>query len=233
MKYLFALAVMLCLSPLMVAQDNDRSEGNENKDHFKFNDETDKDDKDHFRFIQEGEFASLSGFSVTSGHFFFQVSRGFSTTGGTSASLQYSAFSKAPDSSTITITNVFGPIPSSAFTGETTQHLALDIDTGTLDPTKFSSETCTFVPTTLRRICGPGPAGLIHLEFRENGARRTIVDLKQTTFLGPVTTLIHQKSDNSTADFQGSLFGTPVADFSGASASVGVNHQSTLKISHD
>jgi hypothetical protein len=192
-----------------------------------------KEDKDHFRFVQDGEFASLSGSSVAIGIFTFQVSRGFSTTAGSSASLQYSAFFEAPDFSSITITNVFGPIPSGAFTGTTTAHLTLDIDTSTLDSTKFASETCTLDLITFTQTCSPGPAGLIHLEFEENGAQRTIVDLHQTTFSGPVTTRLHQKSDNSTANVQGSLFGVPVSGLSVTSASVGVNHQTTLEIIHD
>lgn len=207
MKRLFALAALLSFPVLMMAQD-----------------------KDHFRFTQSGEFASISQFTPPFTFINLQVSRGSSTTSGTSASLQYSAISAPADFSSITITNVFGPIPSGAFTGATTHDLVLNIDTSTLDPATFSSETCTTDFTTSIQTCGPGPAGVIQLEFQENGAQRSIVDLKQTTFSGPVTTHLHQKSDNSTANVQGSVFGSQL---SGAPANVGVNHQSTLEIIHD
>ncbi len=182
-----------------------------------------------FRFTQSGEFASFTQFTPPFTVVSLQVSRGSNPSGDT-ASLQYSSISEPADFSSITITNVFGPIPSGAFTGVSTQHLDLNIDTSTLDPTTFFSETCTIDFTTFITTCGPGPAGLIQLDFQENGAQRSIVDLKQTTYAGPVTTLIHQKSDNSTANVQGSVFGAQVT---GAPANVGVNHQSTLQITHD
>jgi hypothetical protein len=206
MKRLFAFAALLSFPLLMAAQAQD------------------------LRFTQSGEFATFSQFSAPFTVVSLQVSRGSSTTGGTSAFLQYSAVSEAADFSSITITNAFGTIPSGAFTGATTRDLVLNIDTSTLDPATFSSETCTLDLTTFIQTCGAGPAGPIQLEFQENGAQRTIVDLKQTTFSGPVTTHLHQKSDNSTANMQGSIFGTQM---SGAPANVGVNHQSTLEIIHD
>jgi len=206
MKKLFASIALLSFPMLMLAQTQD------------------------FRFTQNGEFATFSQFSAPFTVTSLQVSRGSSTTGGSSATLQYSAISEPADFSSITITNIFGPIPSGAFTGTSTHDLILNIDTSTLDPSTFSSETCTTDFTTFITTCGPGPAGLIQLEFQENGAQRTIVDLKQTTYSGPVTTHSHQKSDNSTANVQGSVFGMQL---SGAPANVGVNHQSTLEIVHD
>jgi hypothetical protein len=182
------------------------------------------------RFTQSGEFASVSQFTPPFTSINLQVSRGSSTTSGATAFLQYSAISAPADFSSLTVTNAFGPIPASAFTGATTHDLVLNIDTSTLDPTAFTSETCTTDFTTFIQTCGPGPAGLIQLEFQENGAQRSIVDLKQTTYSGPVTSHLRQKSDNSSANVQGSIFGT---QFTGAPANVGVNHQSTLEITHD
>jgi len=182
------------------------------------------------KFTQSGEFASLTQFTPPFTSVNLQVSRGSSTTNGSSAFLQYSAVSAPADFSSLTVTNVFGPIPAGAFTGVTTQHLNLNIDTTTLDPSTFTSETCTTDFTTFITTCGPGPAGVIQLDFQENGAQRSIVDLKQTTYSGPVTTHLHQKSDNSTANVQGTLFG---GDVTGAPANVGVNHQSSLEIIHD
>jgi hypothetical protein len=183
-----------------------------------------------FKFTQSGEFANLTQSTGQFSSISLSVSRGASTTSATSASLQYSATSVSADFLSITITNAFGPISPNAFTGQTTHALALNIDTSTLDPTVFISETCVLDLTTFLETCGAGPSGLIQLQFQENGAQRTIVDLKQTTFSGPVTTHLRQKSDNSTASVQGSIFGT---DVTGAPANVGVNHQSTLEITHD
>ncbi len=208
MKHILALAVMACFSVGMMAQGNN-----------------------HLRFVQNGEFGnvsqstSLSGFSV-------QVSRGFSTTNGATASLQYSSFSIAPDFSSITFANAFGPIPPSAFTGQNTQNLSLNIDTSTL-PATFFSESCTLLlvsPFTF--TCGAGPAGVISLQFRENDAQSTVIHaLQQEVRNGPVTTLTHQRSDNSTANVQGSVFGTALVP--SALATVGVNHQSSLEITHN
>lgn len=241
MKRTLALVVMACFSLLMVAQGSDRNKDNEKNDHArltqdqdKAKDHGDKEDKDHFRFVQDGESASLAGSNPTFGSFNLQVSRGFTTSGGASASFQFIAFKFAPDFSSFTVTNMFGRIPVAAFTGNSTKNLALDLDTSTLDPTKFFNETCTQDLTSfLPPVCVPGPLGLIRLEWRENGAQRTIIDLRQTTFSGPVTTRVHQQSDNSTADVTGSVFGLAVSSFSNVSATVGVNHRSTLEITHD
>jgi hypothetical protein len=206
MKRLFVFAVMLSLPLLLMAQ------------------------AQSIKFTQDGEFATVSQFTAPFTVVSLQVSRGATTAAGATAFLQFSSISEPADFSSITITNIFGPIPPEDFTGVNTHNLVLNVDTSTLDPTIFTTETCTIDFTTFITTCGPGPAGLIHLEFRENGAQRSIVDLKQTTYSGPVTTHIHQKSDTSTADVQGSIFD---ASFTGAPANVGVNHQSTLQITHD
>src|SRR5260370_16190351 len=97
MKRLFALAALLSLPVLSMAQ----AQG--------------------FRFTQSGEFASFSQFTPPFTVVSLQVSRGSNPSGDT-ASLQYSSISEPADFSSITITNVFGPIPSGAFTGVSTQH---------------------------------------------------------------------------------------------------------------
>jgi hypothetical protein len=183
-----------------------------------------------FKFTQSGEFASLSQSTGQFSGISLSVSRGSSSTSATSASLQYTATSVAPDFSSITITNVFGPIDPSTFTGATTHNLALNIDTSTQDPTVFFSETCVLDLSTFLETCGAGPSGVIQLQWQENDAQRSIIDLKQTTYSGPVTTHIRQKSDNGTASVQGSIFGT---DVTGSPATVGVNHQSSIEVTRD
>jgi hypothetical protein len=190
----------------------------------------------HIKFKQDGAFANLqatvtdpaTGQPLAIG---VQVSRGSSTTSGSSASLSYTAFEESADFNTLTITNIFGTISPDAFTGQNTQDLTLSIDVSTLDPSTSSNETCvlTFVPFSF--VCGPGPTGVIQLEFKENGQQRTqILNLDEVVTSGPVTTHIHQRSDNSTADVQGSVFGIAI---SGPLGNVGINNNSSLEIMHN
>ncbi|HMF91675.1 MAG TPA: hypothetical protein VKL40_13605 [Candidatus Angelobacter sp.] len=187
----------------------------------------------HIKFKQDGAFANLQATVTDSATgqpvaISVQVSRGSSTTSGSSASLSYTAFEESADFNTFTLTNIFGTIPTSAFTGENTQHLNLNFDTSQLDPTTSFSQTCTLTFVPFSFVCGPGPAGMIQLEFRENGQQRTqILNLDQVVTSGLITTRIHQKSDNSSADVQGSVFGIAV---SGPFATVGVNRGSSLEI---
>jgi hypothetical protein len=89
-------------------------------------------------------------------------------------------------------------------------------------------QSCTIDLNTFNVQCGPGPLGLIHLEFAENGLQRTqVLDLNEVITSGSTVTHVHQRSDNSTANVQGSIFGVPVV---GASASVGVNLSSSVEI---
>jgi hypothetical protein len=189
-----------------------------------------------FRFVQDAEFASLSQSTGPLSTISVSVSRGLTTSSGSTASLQYAAFSITTDPTTgnftsITFTNEFGPILPSAFTGQNTQNLALNIDTSTLDPTTFNSESCTLSLIDFSLTCGAGPLGVINLQFQENGAQRTTVHaLQQEVTNGPITTVSHQRSDNSTANYQGTIYGTTV---SGASATVGVNHLSSVEMIHN
>jgi hypothetical protein len=184
-----------------------------------------------FKFVQDGEFASLTQSTSLSG-FSLKVSRGLTTSSGATASLQFSSFSIAPDFSSITFANAFGPIPPGDFTGQNTQNLALNIDTTTLDPTVFFSESCTLLlvsPFTL--TCGAGPAGVISLQFTENDAQSTVIHSHEEVTNGPVITKTNQRSDNSTATVQGSVFGTTVGP--SAFATVGISHMSSVEIVHN
>lgn len=176
-----------------------------------------------FKFTQDGAFATFSQFTPPFTAVSLQVSSGT----GSSTSLQFSSVSEPADFSSITITNVFGPIPSSAFTAQNTQQISLNIDTSTV-PAVFS-ESCTIVFATGIETCGAGPAGLIQLTFLENDSVSTTINEHVVQVSGPVTTRTHQSSDTSTATVSGTVFGTSV---SGASASVGLNHMSTIEITH-
>jgi len=178
-----------------------------------------------FKFTQDGAFANLSFVSSASG--FTSITVAVATGTGSTDSLQVSSLTEAADFSSLTVTNVFGAIPGSAFTGQNTNTLALSIDTSTLPAGTLTSETCTLVFNPFSLTCGAGPAGVISLNWRENDNVSTTVNQHTTTTVGPVTTKTNQHSDNSTANVSGTLFGT---DVSGASAQVGVSHMSTIEI---
>ena|SRR5258708_1898452 len=201
MKQLFVVTLMVCLPLVTVAQTQ------------------------HITFKQNGESAS---FSDPSSNTNLTVSRTSSTNSAATASLNYSTFTIAPDFSSVTFVQITGAIPASSFTGHNTQHLVLDFNTSQLDPNNSFSQSCTVDLINFTVVCGPGPLGLMHLEFEENGLQRTrVLNFDEEIISGLTTTHIHQRSDNSTANVQGSLFGVPV---SSTSATVGVNHNSSLEV---
>lgn len=215
MKRLFISAVILFFGLAAVANDK--------HDH-----DQDQHGRKNMKFTQEGAFASVSASTGPQSSFSVNVSRGSSSTSPTSTFITFNSSQVASDNTTVTVTSIFGEIPNSAFTGNNTKNLVLDLDTSTLDPSVSSSETCTIDLNELTIVCNPGPLGVIHLEFQENGVQATkILNHVEEDILGPVTTLIHNSSDNGSANVQGSLFGMPV---SSSSASVGVNHNSSIEI---
>ncbi len=227
MKRFLVLVVTMFFSLSLMAGGHDRDG---DRDHRNRHDRDHDDDKHHI-FRQDGAFANLQETTGPAANISLQVSRGFSTTSVISASLSYIAVDAAPDFSSLTFTNIFGTIPSSAFTGENTHRLILDFDTSQFDPTISHNETCTLIFVPFSSVCVPGPLGRIHLEFEENGQQRTqILDFDEVITSGPVTTHIHQRSDQGSANVEGSVFGVPV---SGPFATVGVNHDSTLEITRN
>lgn len=179
-----------------------------------------------FKFHQDGEFASLNQSTDVNNSFSLSVSRNFTTAAGDSASLTYTGFSFSPDFTSLTVTQIVGTIPATDFTGQNTQNLALSFNTTDLDPTTSFSQTCVVDLSTFTLSCGAITPGTIQLSFRENGAQRTrVLALGEEITTGAFTTRIHQRSDNSTANVTGTVFGVTA---SGA-ATVGVNHSSTLE----
>lgn len=225
------LALVTFLPLTVVAQDGDDR-------HDKHHDRIGHSEKDldrdqdgnltRHRTEQDGAFAQFSANTSTSS-LSVNVSRG-STNDVASTTLNYSDVEFAPDFSSLTIVTIFGSIPNSAFVGENTRSLVVNLDTSQLDLAVSSSQSCTLDFVTFNVTCGPGPLGLIHLEFQENGITRTrILELDEEQVVGPVTTRTHARSDTGSANMQGTLFGTPVSSSQGT-ATVGVNHQSTLVI---
>src|SRR5215469_11222604 len=154
-----------------------------------------------FKFNQDGEFASLNQSTDPNNSFTLSVSRNFTTTAGSSASLNFNAFSFSADFTSLTITQIVGAIPASDFVGQNTQSLTLSFSTADLDPTTSFSQTCVIDLSTFTLNCGAITPGTIQLTFTENGAQRTrILALGEEITTGNFTTRIHQRSDNSSAN---------------------------------
>ena len=181
----------------------------------------------HVKLTNDGAFASVSTSNPTS-NFQLQVSRGLSTGNNTSTNLFFISSSFNTDLTVLTIIEIVGPIPNSAFTGDNTKNLAFDLDPSTLDPTVTTIESCTldFSQPIPSFVCGALPAGTIHLSFQENDFQLSHLVQTQTSTVGPVTINSHQRSDSGSADVQGTIFGTSVSSPNG---NVGVNHLSSIE----
>ena len=185
----------------------------------------------HFKFNQDGEFASFNLSTDPSSSLTFSVSRNLSTGAGASASINYLSFNFSSDFSTLTIVQIVGQIPADSFTGQNTNNLTLNLDTSQLDPATSVSQACTLDVITFDITCGAGPTGSMQLTFSQNGASRTrVLALGEEITVGPFTTRIHQRSDNSTANYSGTIFGTTV---SGNNATVGINHNSSMEFTRN
>ena len=181
----------------------------------------------HFKFNQDGEFASFSQSTDPSSSLTFSVSRNSSTGAATNASINYLSFNFNSDFSSLTIVQIVGTIPADSFTGQNTNNLTLNLDMRQLDPATSLSQTCTLDVITFDITCGAGPTGSMQLNFTQNGAIRTrVLALGEEVTVGPFTTRIHQRSDNSSANYSGTIFGTSV---SGNNATVGINHNSSME----
>lgn len=88
------------------------------------------------------------------------------------------------------------------------------------------TENCTFALPSFTVTCGASPTGQINLQFTQNDAVTDQVVSAEEKTLGPVTIKTRTSSDTSTAGVTGSVLGNPA---SGGSATVGVNHNSTVE----
>ena len=181
----------------------------------------------HFKTTQSGAFASVSVSPDAFTEVNLSVSRG-TTNGGTNTSIFFSDVVFAPDFLSLTFTEIFGPIPDSAFTGDNVRGLHLNLDTSTLNPTVTFSETCTLDLVTFTQICGPATTGVIQVDFSGNGFQRTqlITSEKVVTF-GPTTVRTHERSDTTSANASGSALGIAIST---SGATIGVNRSSQIEI---
>lgn len=179
-------------------------------------------------FKQTAEFASFSQSPDAFNNLSISVSRISNSGTPAAASILFTQVSVAPDFSTETFTEISGTIPASSFTGATVNDLVVSVDTSTLDPTTSFAVTCVVDLNALTEVCAPPSNGVIQLEFQANNVQSTrIIDLNEVFTNGPVVTHVRQKSDNSTANVTGTILGVPV---SSSTATVGVNHDSSLEI---
>lgn len=181
----------------------------------------------HLKLTNDGAFASVSG-SDSLSSFNLQVSRG-SGNSSTTTNLVFASFAFAADFSSASFVEIVGPIPNSAFSGDNTKSLNLNLDPSTLDPAVTVVESCSIDLTQASPafVCGPLPAGTITVSFQENDIQRDrlLADERFST-VGPVTLHSHQRADTGSASAQGTIFGTSL---SSANATVGVNHMSTIE----
>jgi hypothetical protein len=180
----------------------------------------------HVKLTNDGAFASIST-SDSLSNFQLQVSRGASGA-STTTNLLFVSSSFSSDLTTATVIEIVGPIPNSSFSGDNTKTLVLDLDPSTLDPTVTTIESCTldFTQVDPTFVCGPLPAGTIHLSFQKNDIQENRLVQTQTTTLGPVTIISHQRSEAGSATVQGTVFGTSISSSNGNS---GVNHLSSIE----
>ncbi len=179
-------------------------------------------------FKHSAEFANFSQSPDAFHSLTLSVSRVANSGSPATASIFFLTISVASDFSTETFTEISGAIPATAFTGASIQDLVLNLDTSTLDPTTSFAITCVADLNALTQVCGPPTNGVIQLEFQANGVQKTqVIDFHEAITNGPVTNVIRQKSDNSTANVNGTIFGAAV---SSNMATVGVNHDASLEI---
>ncbi len=180
-----------------------------------------------FKFNQDGEFASISQSTDPNSNFTLTVSRNSSNGAAATATISFVSFTLSADFNSQTFTQIIGNIPASDFTGQNTQNLSLNFNTSDLDPTTSFIQTCTVDLNSLTVTCGTPASGSIQLNFTQNGIQRTrVLALGEEITVGNFTTRIHQRSDNSTANASGSVFGTTI---SSSNATVGVNHNSSTE----
>jgi hypothetical protein len=181
----------------------------------------------HFKSTQNGAAASVSVNPDAFTQINLQVARG-SINGVANTNIFFVDAVFAPDFQSLTFTQIFGPIPDAAFTGDNVQGLHLNLDTSTLDPTVTFSETCQLDLVTFISTCGPATPGLIQVDFIGNSAMSTQVITSETvqTF-GPDTIRSHQSSTNTSANAQGSVLGVAIST---TGATMALNKNSAIEI---
>jgi hypothetical protein len=181
----------------------------------------------HFKVTQSGAFASINSNPDPLSALTVNVSRG-TNNHATNTNLLFVLETVSADFSTITFTQIFGPIPDSAFSGQNVNGLHLNLDTSTLDPNVTFSETCTLTLNPFDLECTNAVTGVIQVDFVENDIQSTnVLNSDIVTTFGPTTTRTHMKADTSTANASGSVFGITIST---TTAQVGTNKNSTLEI---
>ncbi len=168
-----------------------------------------------------GAFANVFAFASGS-DIFLNVTRS-DNNGVTRTFLNLDIFSFSPDGFTDTF--AFGQIPNDSLKGDNSRQLNLNLDTSQM--TSFGISTCTFSFSTETGSCGPGPTGVIQLEFQQDGniTVRTVSDASATFFQSDVHT--QQNSDSASALVNGAILGIPLINIS---SNIGTNHDTTITL---
>jgi hypothetical protein len=181
----------------------------------------------HFKTTQSGASASVALNPDQFTQLNLQVARG-SINGVANTHIVFIDAVFAQDFQSLTFTQIFGPIPDSAFSGDNVQGLHLNLDTSTLDPTVTFSETCMLDLNTFIFTCGPATPGLIQVDFVGNSAMSTQVITSETVqTIGPDTIRTHQSSTNTSANAQGSILGVAIAT---SGATIALNKNSAIEV---
>ncbi len=146
----------------------------------------------HVKLTNDGAFASIST-SDSLSKFQLQVSRGTSN-GSSTTNLVFVSSPFPPIKPPPQFLRLWAQSPTAHSPEITLEHLTLNLDPSTLDPTATTIESCTLDFTQVDPIfmCGALPPGTIHMDFQENDLQANQLVQTQTSVLGPIT--IHQPS---------------------------------------
>ena len=174
-------------------------------------------------FHSNGASAQLLTITPDGLEIIIQVQRGTDASGNPSTFLVYDTFGPVPDGFVDTFAS--GVIPDSAFQGGDSAHLSLNVDTSQVDG--FSSSSCTISDIDFSISCGPGPVGLIQIDWKQDNfsSTHTVSNVQQT--FAQFMSQQHTVADTASALATGSFLGATINSVSGQT---GVNHNSTLQI---
>jgi hypothetical protein len=174
-------------------------------------------------FHSDGAFAQFQ--TVNAGmEIILQVTRGTDSSGTPATFLTYDTLTATADGFADTFGS--GIIPDSAFSGGDPAHLSLNVDTSQV--TTFTATACDFSLNDFTFVCGPGPVGVIQIDWQQDRAFTThiVANIQQTftQFMEQQHTISDSGSATATGSFLGATIDPP------ATGQAGVNHNSLLQI---
>lgn len=181
----------------------------------------------HFKTTLNGASASFSMSPDAFTQVSLSVSRG-SMNGGTTTSLLFADAVFASDFLSLTFTQIFGPIPESAFTGDHAQDCISTSTPALLIPQSRSVKPARWTQSLSLAAAPAATPRLIHIDFAGNGFQSTqVIVAERVVTFGPMTVRTHEKSTTTSANASGSALGISVAT---SAATISVNHSSSLEV---